>query len=162
MVRPHDTSLFLLKREKISERQDFADEVAKKDAEPKRRASFNGLNKSGEAQVVFGAQLAEILKEWRDLWELERTEYEQSSYGRPAGSGVMGPTQYISTQTGIDRRRVSGIVNGEWKFIPLSQADAVLSAIGKDYLIGGFLHVIPNPNWSMESWVEYMKERGCF
>lgn len=119
----------------------------------------------GEAQVVFGEQLSEILLKWKAAYLKERnpdTETGPFAYSVKGYGPIVGPTQYISMQTGIDRRRVSGMMNGEYKFVPLSQADAVLSAIDKDYLIGGFLHVIPNPNWSMESWVNYMKERGCF
>lgn len=131
----------------------------------------------GEAEVVDGALLSEHLRAWVVEWLRERPiSSNQSGFVRrpdktSGAVGVehisewvpfVGPIAYLSEKTGIHQRRVSGICNGEYEYVPLSQADALLTAAGLNHLLAdGTIEVIPSPRWSLERWVDYMMERGC-
>jgi hypothetical protein len=115
----------------------------------KGQPRYNG---SGEAEVVPGYELSEILREWVVRFLAERPLDTNGDF--------VGPHAYLSEQTGIHTRRVSGIINGEFTLVPLSQADKLLQAIDRPDCLHQ-IHVIPNPNWSPERWHEYMAERGC-
>jgi len=121
-------------------------------------------NRSGEAEVVDSEPLGSILREFAEKWHKERpTGLDQGT--NQLGSGdipyFMGGMMWLAEQTGIHRRRVGGIANGEFERVPLTQADALLSAIGSLALIDGTIVPKPNPQWSMEAYIAYMKERGC-
>lgn len=119
--------------------------------EPKPR--YNG---AGEAEVVPGYQLAPVIREWVVRWLAERpsdTEVDKTRF--------MGPWEWLSEKTGLPVRRISGMANEEFPTVGLSRADKVLSAMGKQHLLGGEIQVVQSPNWSLEKWMEYMQERGC-
>jgi hypothetical protein len=121
------------------------------EAELKRR--YNGM---GEAEVVLGEQLSNVIRQWVKEWLVDRPRVDQIN-GR-----VMGPMDYLKEQTGIHIRRVQGIANGEFKLVSVTQADSILTVIGKQYMLSnGEIRVIPNPNWSLDRWTDYMRERGC-
>lgn len=109
--------------------------------------------KVGEAEVVTAEPLGAVLRNWIVMFMRER----------PNGvdNVLMGPINWLSEKTEINERRISGIANGEFSHVPLSQTDALLTAIGRPDLLGIEIHVMPNPNWSMEWWLDYMAERGC-
>lgn len=115
--------------------------------------SYNG---KGEAQVVIGYQLAKVLQEWREAFDRRNEGYDA---GRDK---IMGSLDWLKEMTGIHVRRIHGLVKGEYPIVNLSQAELVLMAIDKDYLLSnGTIHVIPNPNWSLEKWTTYMERMGC-
>ena len=69
---------------------------------------------------------------------------------------------HIAEVTGLNPRRIYGIIRNEYKTVGLTTAEKLLMAIDKeDYIASGHVRVIPNPNWSFERWVNYMRERGC-
>ena len=107
----------------------------------------NKLHGRGEAEVVPGYELSEILREW----VVQRLAENNSTH------------EWLAEKTGLHVRRVSGIINGEYVCVPLSQADKLLQAIERTdlyHVVPARIHVIPNPNWSQERWQEYMEERG--
>jgi len=109
-------------------------------------------NGAGEAEVVPGYELSIILREWVVSWLADRPLI--------VGGDFEGPHSWLAAKTRINVRRVSGLINGEYTCVPVSQADLVLQAIERTDKFTE-LHVIPNPNWSPERWHEYMSERGC-
>jgi hypothetical protein len=69
---------------------------------------------------------------------------------------------YIVHHSGVSDRRVRGLLMGEVKWVRLSIADKILTAIGESYkLANGELEVVPNPAMSQELWLLKMQERGC-
>ncbi len=114
------------------------------------------MPRRGEAEVVAAEPLATILREWIEQWSRERPlNYEDFAWR------LMTPLEWLSENTGITKRRISGISKGEFPRIPLSQADAILTAIGQNHRLLTDVVVIRNPTWSLEQWIEYMQERGC-
>lgn len=110
-------------------------------------------NGTGDASVVLGVQLAKIMQEWKKNWLLDR-DYELE--------GVMGPIEWLRDVTGINPRRINGIIRGEFHTVSVGQAEILMLAIDKHYLLSnGTLHIIPNPTWSLEKWVSYMSDQGC-
>jgi plasmid maintenance system antidote protein VapI len=103
------------------------------------------LHGKGEAEVVPGYELSEILREW----VVKRLATNETTH------------EWLAEQTGIHVRRVSDLINGEFTLVPLSQADKLLQAIDRADYLANRLHVIPNPYWSPERWRQYMEERGC-
>jgi hypothetical protein len=121
-------------------------------------SSYNG---AGEAEVVPGFQLSVVLRKWVVEWLRERPYRNENTNGATVMQ-FHGPHDYLSEQTGLHVRRVSGIINGEFFVVPLTQADALLQAIERPDLLGaGEIQVVVNPNWSLEKWMDYMAERGC-
>lgn len=159
-----------MKREEIAKRNQFAKEQAERDAArelargrpipaQENRAEFNS---AGEAQVVYGKQLAKILARWRMTYLLERNPVKERVSGTSNQSIVIGPAEWLALETGINVRRIRGMINGEYRTVSLSDADKILQALGKEDLLRDVLYIIPNPNWSLEKWAEYLEERGCF
>ena len=149
MAAPFDKKKLTQKRhaERMSGERRLAALREEQEAEERR---YNG---KGEAQVVLGVQLSKVLKEWHDGFKLHWDE----DRGR-----MHGPMDWLKEMTGLNVRRCHGLVNGEFPTVSLTQAELVLMAIGREYLLAnGELHVIPNPNWSLEKWTTYMEERGC-
>lgn len=117
-------------------------------------------NATGEPEVVFGKQLAEILTVWKEDW-LKKRDWDEQHFGNPENR-VMGPLDWLKEMTGINARRIYGLMQAEFPYVSLTQADLVLTVIGKSELLSNkTVHVVPNPNWSPEKWLAYMQERGC-
>jgi hypothetical protein len=126
----------------------------------------------GEPEIVEAEPLASILRRFCVNWLKEYPQENNSQvrsksmYGEK-GVYFMGPIQYISEKSGIDPRRISGMCNGEFPRVGLTQADAVLAAINMNHLLMAKegetpeIPIKPNPQWSMEKYQEYMAERGC-
>jgi hypothetical protein len=117
----------------------------------------------GSAEVVFGEQLSRVLQAWRERYLLERNpEIERAKDWVNPKSLVISPIHWLSEMTDIHETIVGKIINGYFKFVPLDQAERILWAIDMEYLLRNEIHVIPNPRWTLEEWVEYMREKGCF
>jgi transcriptional regulator with XRE-family HTH domain len=108
--------------------------------------------KTMEPEVVNPEPIGSVLREFCKQWIVDR----------PYGENYLGPQNYIAIHSGISIRQISRICNSETKFVSLSKADAILSAIDQQELLrNGEIKIIPNPTWSMESYMRWMKERGC-
>lgn len=109
-----------------------------------------------------GFQLSEVLRKWIvEYLDGRPISGNLAERRRKGGIRFYGPIQYLADHTGINARRVSGICNGEFSMVPLSQADALLQAIEQTDFLDKEIQVVPNPNWSPERWLAYMEERGC-
>lgn len=104
-----------------------------------------------------------MLVEWRG-------DHEDSDGTRPQTGGFnrkvrrVSALQWLAQETGVSTDRIRHILNGRTKFVPLSVADDLLSAIGRpDELseLTGRVRVIANPAWDSERWHDYMRSRGC-
>jgi hypothetical protein len=116
-------------------------------------------NGAGEPQVVLCEQLAIEVRDWSKKWLVER---DSSLFSNDPAVKVMGPIDWLSEKTGIHVRRLGGISNNEFDTVSLSQAEKILIAIDRDYMLSnGEIHVIPNPNWSLEKWTDHMRQAGC-
>lgn len=120
----------------------------------------------GEAEVVLGSELSAVLRKFVVEWLADRPNVFGGGVlnvdEKELGDFYMGPINYLAEKTEIHVTRVGKIVNGEFDTIGLSQADALLTAANLSHKLGtDELHVIPNPGWSPERWVEYMQSRGC-
>jgi len=143
----HTAKLHAQRLAPISERR-LAALRAEVEAEEKK---YGG---KGEAQVVFGSQLSDVLKKWEV--EFVAKYPPDALWGK-----VMGPRDWLKEMTGLHVRRIYGLLEGEYRFVSLSQADLLLTVIERSDLLYDTIHVIPNPNWSPERWLAYMEERGC-
>ena len=109
-----------------------------------------------DAQVVLAEQVAKEIKEWTVKWLKTRTELEASD------REVMGPVQWLAEESGVQRRQIARITSGDIKTISEEQAWKILKAIDREYLlVNRTIHVIPNPQWSLDHWIEYMRNQGC-
>lgn len=127
----------------------------------------------GEPEIVDAEPLGSVLRAWIVRWLAERPTLTQtdvdedqsdaaySNRRKVIGNHFMGPIEWLSQETEINVRRVAGICNGEFERVGLSQADKLLTAIGKFDLLGYEIPVRANPIWSPEAWYAYMVERGC-
>jgi len=120
-------------------------------------------NSQGEPEVVPGALLAQVLQNWCKRWLREWGINPGTARSMIQQSGAVGPVQYLSQESGIHIRRVSGLCNGEFDFVGLSQAEQILMAIDQENLLRtGEIPVVPSPNWPFDKWVSYMEQqRGC-
>jgi hypothetical protein len=121
-----------------------------------REAQRRLTNGTGEAEVVLTEQLAVYVNRFKEKWNAERnprtTPYDDYQ--------VMGAFDWLSQETGINVRRIWGISKLETKTTGLGTADSLMSAMGIPMSMTD-MHVLPNPNWSLEKWVEHQRERGC-
>lgn len=115
----------------------------------------------GEAEVVRGADLSKVLNRWVVKYLKEHPSTNDDPSWRGAVSHF-GPMQWLSHKTEINVRRISGINSGEFEYVPLSQADKLLTAIGQtDSFYNGDVEIIPNPNWRREWYQRHMEDAGC-
>jgi hypothetical protein len=153
-----------LQQKKLHERRTQGHEAL-----PPKPRGGSGLS---EAEVVPADKLGQVLKLWINRWLAERDpDRERSTDRYYTGNGqgfagktpdVMGATQYLSLWTGIDQRQISAITNGERKFVTLKNAEKLLMAIDREYMLSnGEIPVVPNPCWSAETYMAYRRERGC-
>jgi hypothetical protein len=130
------------------------------------KVEFNGR---GEAEVVPTEEIGALIRNFSKRWVAERpTSFREmeidvpESSIRPNKTVFMGPIDYLSTHTGIQPRQIARITSGELKMLSFSQAEKLLMAMDKEYLLStGEISVVRNPNWSPEKWMEYMESRGC-
>ena len=116
-------------------------------------------NGSGEAEVVLGEQLSSVLNEFREQWYKERP---RDTFRPDKSSIFMGPVDFLVHHSGCSYRKIHGIMKGEYRTVSFSTAEKLLQAIDREYMLSnGTIRILPNPNWSLEKWVNYMKERGC-
>src|SRR5580765_2828569 len=140
-------------------------------------ATTTGNGGASDPLVVATAELSVIVNRWvnefrADHPPLERNEMPNSSFGqtswvgdyRNASNAVSQPQmgaieklgQMINQDTGVLRK----IMKVKTKTTSLDLADRILQAIERtDALHNGELHIIPNPRWSQEKWLEW--KRGC-
>ena len=111
----------------------------------------------GEPEVVIGKELAAVLQDWKYIWLLER----QAEWRKGHETHVEGPLTWLSMRTGINPRRLRGLINAEFQHVGLKQADLVLQTIERQGYLGDVIRVIPNPKWGIIDWVNYMGSRGC-
>jgi hypothetical protein len=121
-------------------------------------------NGTGEPEVVPGFQIARWMQPWVEHFVAERPygQFVHKTIQTGYGNDFIGPIGFLEFHTGINERRIRGIIKGEIQFVPLSDADEILSAAGLSHLLAtGEIQVVPNPNWSPEKWLAWMEERGC-
>ena len=136
-------------------------EIWSRPPEPLRPHYF----KQGEPEVVPTYQLAVVIREWslrfladrpRDQWQTGKTFVDS---GMPE---FMGPVDWLTKETGIDQRQISRITTEETVTTSLTVAEKLLMAIDREYMLAnGEIQVVPNPSWSLDQWMSYMRERGC-
>lgn len=120
--------------------------------------------KRGEAEVVDAHEFSVILKKFAEDWLRERPKNSWSgteTLEEDEKEGFYGPVDWLAEKAELNVRRVQAFLNEEIENVPLSQADALMQAMNLTHLWGITIHVKPNPQWSMESYMAYMKERGC-
>lgn len=123
-----------------------------------------------EPEVVAAEPLGQILRDFCRDWMIERP----MGWGDDQmGGGFMGPVDFLFQKVNEFHEKVMGepkmsiklissICNSHKEYVYLSQADALLTAIGKaEMLYTGEIKIIANPQWSLEAYMGYMKERGC-
>jgi hypothetical protein len=105
--------------------------------------------------VIVATQLAVEVRAWT-------VRYLDGRDPRSTEGDVMGPVQYLRLHSGWDERQIARLTADELRTVNLSAAESMLSAIDREYMLSnGEIHVIPNPNWSFEKWVDHMKGAGC-
>lgn len=106
-------------------------------------------------EVVDAKALSVVLRAWCVKFLAERP---------PQYGDYTGPTKVLAHRTGKTERNVSNYINGTSPspWVGVSVADALLLAIDEDgALRDGRIEVFPNPQLSMEAWLERMSRRGC-
>ncbi len=120
---------------------------------------LDGFRRVGEAEIVEAEPLGSVLRKFCADWLKERPNFHVA-YG--SGSEFYSPVQWLADMAHTSPRRISGLCNGEYPRVALSQADEILSLIDKSFMLSnGEIPVVANPQWSLESYVAYMSERGC-
>lgn len=117
--------------------------------------------KTMEPEVVEAEPLGQTLRDFCRDWI---NEYPASS-----DQLAMGPINWLHEKTKqpnigvqMSEKLISLICNSKKQFVAFSQADALLTAIRKDEMLrNGEIKVIANPTWSLETYMAYMKSRGC-
>lgn len=102
-----------------------------------------------DALVIPGAEFAAVLQE---IIDYQDERFEARAMGSKAG------VRWIADLVEADTRRVRDVMEQQW--ITLDVVDRWLTRLGMTHLLP-HLSVVPNPNWSVLHWVEYMSERGC-
>jgi hypothetical protein len=121
---------------------------------------------SNEPEVVKTEDLRRILLEWQDQWYAERVKLKPLSgwareNSRSENVPRIHPLDWLSFETGYSRKRFEVIISGKFEWTTLPVADALLTAIGHPEYLHTRLQIVPNPHWSNERYVSYMRRRGC-
>ena len=133
-------------------------------AELERANGMRGRTKGvSHAEIVdpepLGQLVRDFIKKWRKERPISHIEDGTSAWG---ANEFVGALDYLYANSGIDQRKIRGIVNNEYSEIGDSIADALLQAMNLTHLMhDGTIQSRPNPRWSMEAYLAYMRERGC-
>jgi hypothetical protein len=116
------------------------------------------------AEMVPADKLAVVLREWIQRYTGERDPRIQRPSPGTRGELTMSAQQYIVCWSGIQLRVLTGILNGEKTNVTFETAEKLLMVIGREYMLAtGEVPVVPNPQWSQETFRQYMEERGvCY
>lgn len=134
--------------------KELAAQVEKETSEIRLVKSSNS-----EAEVVECHYIASEMQRWAEIWE---REYPKEALIADPNSIHYTPYTWLEEKTGIHRRALFDIFNEKVSYVSLSKADALLTAIHKNHLLmRGEIPIIKNPRWSLETYMEYMSERGC-
>jgi hypothetical protein len=115
----------------------------------------------GEPEIVLVSELAPVVNAWINRWTKDRPMMMSLGNAATESATFYGPMKYISENSGVNPRRIYMVCKMEMDRIGLSQAEKILQAIDREYMLAtGEIQVLPNPNWKMAKWVEYMRERG--
>lgn len=119
--------------------------------------------KVGGPMVVHTDVLGKVIRDWTLRYLKERPR-AISKY-TAQGDGFVGPMDWLSTEVGIHPRKISGITSGELVTVNDILAEKLLIAMGEEWRLStrgpDRIQVIPNPNWRIEWWIDYMREQGC-
>lgn len=120
--------------------------------------------RQGDPDVIDGAEFAKVFKRWVERWYQERPSRDNIQGFKDKSHAFYSPYDYVEDKTGINNRKLRGLVAGEFRVVSLHRhAIPILDAIGHpEYLYDGTLEVVRSPYWSMEHYAEFMRERGCF
>jgi hypothetical protein len=114
--------------------------------------------------AVNSQDLAPVLDKWIKIWNIERPSqrFSNDEQGWQQEEKFISAMDYLESQSGINRRRIYDIVNMRQRYVTLRVAERLLMAIDREYMLKtGEIPPIPNPHWSQEYWLEYMRQRGC-
>lgn len=117
----------------------------------------------GEAEIIENEPFGSILRQFIDDWNKDRPQGQEGGKTIKKEVYFMGAIDWLAEKTGIHPRRVAAFKDNEIERIPFTQADALLQAMNLTHYMGlhGIIQPKPNPQWSMETYLEYMRERGC-
>jgi hypothetical protein len=128
----------------------------------------------GQPEVVPTSQLAEVLREWKEQYDRERSTSESMKkkqqrrklfgydvYVELNPMPVIGAWQYLVEKTGINNRAIWRIISNESQYTSLTIADELVRAMDlPHYWHNGRLTIVPNPRWTQEKYIAYIEERG--
>jgi hypothetical protein len=141
-------------------------------------------NNGSDPLVVSSVELLEALTPLMEQWDREHDNYvasgpwgsrldkDRTRGGRAYAGGADYPERTsnliprkgiprIAEASGLQDRAVKRILY-EQKWITLYVIDKILNGLGLEHWINdGTLTIVPNPRWTQENWITYMKERGC-
>jgi len=104
-----------------------------------------------DPMVVRTVELRDAINVWAQGRNFAETATEKFERKHTVGS-------YLAQETGMDNRRLLGIMNLETKVTTWAVADRIITAMERPDLMPD---AIPNPRWNQERWYKYMEERGC-
>lgn len=137
------------------------EESHRKPGNPNFGKTGNRPPRTDHAYVVRGIDFAIVLREWKEKYDLIYGISDETDYGRDI---ITGAVKWLSDETGVNVRRINGLMRAEFEYVSALQVDQLLRAMDRPYLLtpGGVLDEIPNPKWSKEDWQRYMEKRGCY
>ena len=127
------------------------------------RGAAGPINSRGDALIVRAEPLGYYLRVWKRKYLAEHPSQKDDSqvHGRKGQHLThFGAINWLAQESGIDKSEVGKICNGYFAHVSLSKADRLLTTIGMSFLLFNEIEVIPSPNWSIQSWVGFMANRG--
>ena len=113
-------------------------------------------NNGWDPLVVSTHELATVLQRWVDEF---RSDHSILPNDEQAGAITL-----LAQSLSLDDRVITRILNEETLHTTLGLADEILQFIERpDATHNHEIHVVPNPMWSLDRWIEwYLEERrGC-
>jgi hypothetical protein len=132
-------------------------------AQLEKEHGINGrMNAGHSAEICDPEPLGQVVRDFINKW---RREWSIDSINGNAGwlnGQFLSAYDYLHEKSEIDPRKIRGIASNEYREIAWPIVDALLQAMGQSQLVyNGTIQVKPNPRWSTEAYLNYMRERGC-
>lgn len=124
---------------------------------------YGALSSKGHAQVVSAEVMKSLLEDFVKKWDVERPEGWAGSGARfsRVHDPKMPAVDWLDQETGINVRKITGYLHGQYNFVGLPHADLLLKAMGLQHLLAnGEIQVMKNPRWSWRQYNHWLRGSG--
>jgi hypothetical protein len=124
---------------------------------------YGKTSSKGDAQVIDPEIMKSLLEDFITKWNVERPSAWSGHGERWARTHdpKMAAADWLAQESGINVRKITGYLHGEYAFVGMTHADLLLKSMGLQHLLAsGEIEVKKNPRWSWRQYNHWLRGSG--